>query len=172
MTSEQSVWFALILAQLVVALPFIAHLLFHRTPDMTISPAAQAIIDELTSATTALATALANAYAKATAQSTEDLAGIKTAADALVSAIDSAATPPPAALAVNPTAITGAVGAAISTTLTVSGGTAPYAYASNLADVSVDASGVVTGTPAAAETGAITVTDASGAAVDVSVTVS
>ena len=64
------------------------------------------------------------------------------------------------------------MGAAISTTLTVSCGTAPYAYASNLADVSVDASGVVTGTPAAAETGAITVTDASGAAVDVSVTVS
>jgi hypothetical protein len=65
------------------------------------------------------------------------------------------------ALSVEPTSISSAVGAALSGTITASGGTAPYAFSSSLADVSVDASGTLTGTPAAAETGTITVTDSS-----------
>jgi len=61
---------------------------------MAISPAAQDIIDNLTAANTALQTALANAGSAATAQASEDLAGIKAAADPLVASIDAAAQPP------------------------------------------------------------------------------
>jgi hypothetical protein len=67
--------------------------------------------------------------------------------------------PVPVALAVSPSTLSLTVGAAASVTLAVTGGTAPYAFSSSLADISVDASGAVTGTPAAAETGTITVTD-------------
>jgi hypothetical protein len=74
--------------------------------------------------------------------------------------------PPPVAatpLSVSPTSLTSAVGATISDTLTVAGGTEPYAAVSSLADVSVSVSGTsvsVSGTPGAAETGTITISDA------------
>jgi len=85
----------------------------------------------------------------ATAQQASDIAPL------------SAQFPPPVAtpLAVSPSSITGTVGATLSQTLAVTGGTAPFTFASSLADVTVSATGDVGGTPAAAEMGEITVTD-------------
>lgn len=74
-------------------LPFALHLLKHWKTDMTISPAAQAIIDSLTNANTQLATALSNASTASTAQAAEDLAGITAAATPLTDAIAAAAAP-------------------------------------------------------------------------------
>lgn len=97
-----------------------------------------------------------------------------TATQAMVDKIKAVlpAPPPPPALAVSPSSITGAVGAGLTATLSATGGTAPYSFSSSLADVTVDANGAVSGTPAAAETGTITVTDSAGASVEVSVTIS
>jgi hypothetical protein len=53
------------------------------------------------------------------------------------------------------------VGQSISAQIVASGGTPPYTYASGLGDVTVTATGEVAGAPAAAETGAIAVTDSS-----------
>ena len=64
-------------------------------------------------------------------------------------------------LTVSPASISSAHGVAINQRLSVSGGTAPYTFASSLADVHVDATGNVTGTPANAESGAIAVHDSS-----------
>lgn len=89
---QQIVWAALIAAQCVIVLPIVVSL-FKKDSPMAVSAAAQALVDELNAAVAQLSTALANADAKATAQSAEDLAAIKTAADALVAAINIAATP-------------------------------------------------------------------------------
>jgi len=67
--------------------------------------------------------------------------------------------PSPVALSVSPSSISSAVGAAITQSLSVTGGTSPYTFDSSLADVLVDTSGNVTGTPTAAETGDIVVGD-------------
>ena len=83
---------AMVLMQAGVNLAFLSHL--RRRTYMAVSPAAQAIIDSLTSANAALATALANAGGVAAAQAAEDLAGIKAAADPLASAISAAAAAP------------------------------------------------------------------------------
>jgi hypothetical protein len=92
--APQTVWALLIAAQAIVNLPVLFHLVAQWRNPMAISPAAQAIIDSLTAANTSLQTALSNAGGAAEAQLTEDLAGIKTAADALVASIDAATTPP------------------------------------------------------------------------------
>lgn len=78
----------------VANLPFTLYLIKHWKNDMTISPAAQTIIDSLTTANTNLATALSNASSASSAQSAEDLAGITAAAQPLTDAIAAAATPP------------------------------------------------------------------------------
>lgn len=114
----------------------------------------------------------------ANAATIQELADATTAVAGLaakVTALETAAGVPakPAALAVNPTSITSTAGSALTQTLSVSGGAAPYSFASNLADVAVDASGVMSGTPAAAETGEITVSDSATppASASVSVTI-
>jgi hypothetical protein len=80
--------------------------------------------------------------------------------------------PPPPAVSVSPAAISSAVGAGITVSLSVTGGTSPYSFSSSLGDVSVDSSGNVSGTPTAAETGLITVTDSGGLTATVPVTIS
>lgn len=75
--------------------------------------------------------------------------------------VNIAAAAPPPSLSVSPGTLGLAVGAAVTGQLSVSGGTAPYSFVSSLADVTVDSSGNLGGTPAAAETGTITVTDSS-----------
>jgi hypothetical protein len=80
--------------------------------------------------------------------------------------------PPPVALSVTPTSLTGAVGQAFSATLAPAGGLEPYSFSSSLADLSVDATGAVSGTPAAAETGTITVSDSSSPTQSATVSVS
>jgi hypothetical protein len=74
-------------------------------------------------------------------------------------------------LTVNPASVVSAHGTAINQRLVPTGGAAPYTFASNLVDVKVDASGNVTGTPAAAETGAITVRDGAAATANVPITI-
>lgn len=76
------------------------------------------------------------------------------------------------ALTVNPASISSPAGSAISQTLTPSGGDPPYTFTSSLADVTVDGSGNVTGTPAAAESGEITVADSASPANTATVAVS
>jgi len=91
------------------------------------------------------------------------------ATDSSTPAITSASTPisisitgtVASSLAVSPTAVTGTAGSAVTGVLSVTGGTAPYTFASSLADVTVDTNGNLGGTPAAAEAGTITVTDSS-----------
>ena len=90
MIDARVLWALLIVAQLIVNLPVLIYLVKWRDI-MTVSAAAQAIVDELNAAAASLQTAITNAGA---AQNTEDLAAIKTAADNLVSAIDTAAQPP------------------------------------------------------------------------------
>lgn len=171
MTSPQVIWAALILAQFVVLSPLLFHVLTQRHLIMTISPPAQAIIDKLTAATTALATALANAGSNAGAQEAEDLTGISGAADPLVTAINDAAAPVVTPLSVSPTTLSVTVGAAVTASLTASGGTGPYSFAASDSGLSVDASGNVTGTIAAAGASTITVSDSSSPVQEVTVPV-
>ena len=138
-----------------------------------IATAVQAQKDADAAAVKTAQDALAAAEAAAT-QAESDLAAEVTDLTAKVTALETAAgipSTPPAALTVSPTSISSAPGAGITQTLTVSGGTAPYTFASDLADVSVDGSGNVSGTPASPETGTITVSDAAGATAPVSVTI-
>lgn len=137
--------------------------------DIATAVAAQAAADQ-----TAITTAQ-NALSALQAQNASDAAALETEITTLtakVAALETVAgipqptpaptpTPTPTALAVSPASISSGPGAAIAVALVASGGTAPYSFASNLADVTVDASGNVAGTPAAVETGAITVTDSS-----------
>jgi hypothetical protein len=80
----------------------------------------------------------------------------------------------PSPLTLSPPSISSGVGQSISVPIVASGGTPPYTYASGLGDVTVTATGEVAGAPAAAETGAITVTDSSTPpqSAEVSVTIS
>lgn len=80
--------------------------------------------------------------------------------------------PGPSPLTVSPSSLSLAVGGAVSGALTASGGVAPYSFSSSLSDVTVDGAGNLGGTPAAAETGSITVTDSSSPAQSVTVSVS
>lgn len=89
MTDPRLIWALLIAAQLIVNLPFLFALIIHRSTTMTVSPAAQAIIDSLTTARGQLP-----ALTAAAAQEAEDLAAIKAAADPLVADIATAALPP------------------------------------------------------------------------------
>lgn len=103
----------------------------------------------------------------ANAANVQELADAQAAVTALaakVTALETAAGVPATApttspVTVSPASIASPVGTALATVLVASGGTPPYTSVSSLADVSVDALGNVTGTPAAAETGTITVSD-------------
>ncbi len=109
----------------------------------------------------AVAKALADAGAS-TAQAEAAFTAATTSTQAIVDKIKAALAlppPPPSALSVSPASITGSVGAALTGTLSVTGGTAPYTFSSDLADVTVDNSGNYSGTPAAAENGTIRVND-------------
>lgn len=145
----------------------------------------QSAISLLNNLKTALDTALANSNTSeivATIQGISDHLGSNT--DALAAAVAAntpaaapaptptpAPAPTPEPITVSPDAISGTAGQGVTATLSVSGGTSPYEFSSDLSDISVDASGNVSGTPAAAETGTITVTDSSSPALTASVSV-
>lgn len=131
---------------------------------MTISPAAAAIVTQLTDALPGLQALVASASG---AQEQEDLAAIGDAASKLVALIPAA----PAALAVTPTSLTLALGQPATGTLTASGGTAPYTFAASDTGLTVDASGNVGGSATEASS-TIAVTDAAGRETSVSVSAS
>lgn len=145
----------------------------------------QAVVDETVAALSRAKAIVDNASASGAAKDAqiaaldEQLAAAEGQAISIVQPAHDAAValaPPPAPvpLLVSPTSINGSVGQSLTDSLSVSGGTAPYSFSSSLGDVSVDSSGNVTGTPAAAETGSVTVTDSSSPALtaDVPVTIS
>lgn len=80
------------LAEAVIGLGVVVYLQHKRKP-MTVSATAQSIADELNAASTSVQAIATNAQTTADAQSAEDLAAIKTAADALVAAISAASAP-------------------------------------------------------------------------------
>lgn len=67
----------------------------------------------------------------------------------------------PASLTVSPTSLSVTVGQPVSDSLSVSGGTSPYTYVASDTGLSVDSTGVVTGTVASAGESTITVSDSS-----------
>lgn len=104
MIDHRVVWGLLVGAQAVVNAPFVIALLSKRNTPVTTSPAAQAIVDSLTTAASNLPGALANASTAVGAQAVEDLAAIKTAADGLSAAIDAALPAPVVEPAPDPSA--------------------------------------------------------------------
>jgi hypothetical protein len=171
-------------------LEHIAHKLRERIDSLILNLIAQDFI-AVSLDTSAIATAVTDLQTIATEIGTGDQAAIAAAVAAAQesdqAALDAAVAPltaeiaalkaqlnPPVALSVSPASITGTAGTAITGTLSVTGGTAPYTFTSSLADISVDASGNLVGTPAAAEAGTITVTDSASthATASVSVTIS
>ena len=142
------------------------HLTIRFDPDqleqilMTISSAAQAILDELA----AIKAAVVNEETGEGTQAGADLAAIKAQVDDLKAAVS----PPPAALSVTPASLpTPAAGTAYSEALTVSGGVAPYAAtitgADSTATVSVSGNQVTVSDPTPVSgtyTGEVKITDA------------
>lgn len=111
----------------------------------------------------AVASALANAGVDTAAQE-QALAAVDAAVKAETAKLSAVLNPTPPAppastLTVSPPSLSGAVGQLLAGTLSVTGGTAPYTFSSDLADVTVDGSGNYAGTPAAAENGTIRVND-------------
>lgn len=86
--SPVALWALLIALSFIANMPFVLYLITHWKNTMAISPAAQTVIDSLTTANTQLTAALTAAGA----QGAEDVAAISAAAQPLVEAI-SAATP-------------------------------------------------------------------------------